>query len=588
MQSVFVGMGSCGIAAGAREVFDAVERWLASHELDVNVRPTGCYGMCYREVLIGLPVSGGGQVLHGNVSPEGVDGLLAAHFDGASGSEESPPLDEAGFLADQTRLALARCGRLDPESLDAYLKLDGFAGLRKALTELTPEQVIDRLTRSGLRGRGGAGFPTGRKWAFARAASGDAKVVICNADEGDPGAFMDRNLIEGDPFCVLEGMAIAGYAIGATRGIVYVRAEYPLAVERLELARDAATAAGMLGPRMLGSAVDFHVEIRRGAGAFVCGEETAMIASLEGGRGTPRRRPPYPVERGLEGQPTCINNVETLATVPWVLQHGADGLRRFGTTGSAGTKVFSLAGDLARTGLAEVPMGTTVRDLVVRIAGGSGTDLPLKAVQLGGPSGGCLPVELFETPIDYESLASTGTIMGSGGVIGLDSSRCMVDIARYFLAFTQRESCGKCTFCRIGTKRMLEILDRLCEGEGQPGDLDRLDVLAKQVAANSLCGLGKSAPTPVLTTLRYFRSEYEAHAREQRCPAGRCRKLIRFGIDPWRCDGCTLCRDQCPAGSITLREDAIGLEIDPGVCARCGGCKAVCPFGAIDITAATQ
>ena len=582
--AVLVGMGSCGIAAGAREVHAAVERWLATNFPDAIVQPTGCYGLCYREVLLGLPMPGGGHTFVGDVTADRVPELLDAHFVRKQPSGGLLEQEQA-FLDDQMRLALSRCGRVSPGSLDDYRALDGYVGLRKALTELTPDAVVERLRQSGLRGRGGAGFPTGRKWALARAAPGSQKVVICNADEGDPGAFMDRNLIEGDPFAVLEGMAIAGYAIGATTGLVYVRAEYPLAVERLEHAVAAATRAGLLGLGLMGTDVDFDVQIRRGAGAFVCGEETAMIASLHGGRGTPTRRPPYPVERGLGGQPTCINNVETLATVPWILRHGPRALRRIGTADSPGTKVFSLAGDLARTGLAEVPMGTTVRQLVCGIAGGSGTGLPLKAVQLGGPSGGCLPTSLFDTPIDYGSLASTGTIMGSGGLIGLDSSRCMVDIARYFLAFTQRESCGKCTFCRVGTKRMLEILERLCAGQGHPDDLPRLEKLAHAVAANSLCGLGKSAPTPVLTTLRYFRDEYEAHARHQQCPAGRCRQLIRYHIDPWLCDGCTLCRDGCPAGSISLTAGAIGLTIDPGICARCGGCRIVCPFGAVNLVA---
>ena len=576
--TVSIGMGSCGLAAGSAAVWEVAERWLEAHRPHVALRATGCAGACYREVLVGLPTEAGPRAI-GPVAPHEVEALFEAHFLRGEVPEEKRA--DLQFLAAQERVALIRCGHVDPTSLSDYLASGGFTALRRVLADLSAEQVVAEVEASGLRGRGGAGFPTGRKWRLAREASSEPRWLVCNADEGDPGAFMDRNLVEGDPFAILEGMAIGAYGIGASRGLVYVRAEYPLAVRRLEHAIDVAREAGWLGNRVGGTAFSFDVELRRGAGAFVCGEETALIASLEGRRGIPRRRPPYPVERGLGGGATCINNVETFANVPWILLHGADAYRRLGRRQSRGTKVFSIAGDVLRTGLCEVPMGMTIRELLEGIGGGSRSGLPLKAVQLGGPSGGCLPAHLFDTPIDYESLRHTGAIMGSGGLVALDESRCMVDIARYFLAFTQHESCGKCTFCRLGTKRMLEVLDRIRAGEGRRGDLELLESLGAEVTRGSLCGLGRTAPNPVLTTLRFFRAEYEAHLQRRSCPTRVCTALTHYAIDPFVCDGCTLCHVDCPSQSIHRDERAIGLHIDAQTCVRCGGCRAVCQFDAV-------
>ena len=587
MSCVTVGMGTCGMAAGSGAVLDAARDWVARHAPHVEIVTTGCLGMCYREVVVGLPLTGGGQQLYGGVTADRVGDLLEAHFLRRAVVPDlliQPEGPDASFLRLEDRIALRLCGRVDPESLEAYRAHGGYAALTQALREMTPAQVIDRVIEAGLRGRGGAGYPTGRKWAAARAAAGDDKVVVCNGDEGDPGAFMDRGLLEGDPFAVLEGLTLAAYAIGARRGIVYVRAEYPLAVERVSAAIVQARAAGLLGPKVFGPAAEhgFDVVVRRGAGAFVCGEETALIAALEGRRGMPRPRPPYPVESGLHGQPTCINNVETLANLPWIVTHGAGAYRARGTASSPGTKVFSLAGDVRRGGLVEVPMGTTIRELVEEIGGGTPSGLPIKAVQLGGPSGGCLPAALFDTPIDYDALRDTGAIMGSGGIVVLDESRCMVDVARYFLTFTQRESCGRCTFCRIGTKRLLEALERLTSGKGRRADLARLEELAPQVGEASLCGLGRTAPNPVLTTIRWFRDEYEAHV-QGRCKALYCRPLVHLKVDPWLCDGCTMCFDQCPAAAIARVGSGVAMGIDPEVCARCGGCRDVCRFSAISV-----
>ncbi len=584
-----VGLGSCGLAAGGRAVREALLRALAEAGAEAPVEARGCLGPCYREVLVELESPERGRWLYGDVTPEEVPELVAAHLGRGEVPEarvvagpEGPVGEAAAFLAPQERVALQRCGTVDPESLDAYRAAGGYAALESALRDGDPAALVEEVEAAGLRGRGGAGFPTGAKWELARAAPGDGKVVICNADEGDPGAFMDRNLLEGDPFSVLEGMTLGAFAVGASSGRFYVRDEYPLAVRRLERAVGLAREAGWLGRDVAGSGWSFDVTISRGAGAFVCGEETALIASLEGRRGTPRLRPPFPVERGLFGRPTVINNVETWANVPWIVARGAAAYRRFGTETSRGTKVFSLAGDVRRTGMVEVPMGTTLRRVLEEIGGGSRTGRPLKAVQIGGPSGGCLPADLFDTPVDYESLAHTGAIMGSGGLVALDECACLVDVARYFLAFTQRESCGKCTFCRLGTKRMLEVLDRLCAGRGRQGDLGLLESLGRQVQAHSLCGLGRSAPNPVLTTLRYFRDEYEAHLAG-RCPSGRCRELIRFRIDPWLCDGCTRCLEQCAVQAVGRDPRLIPLSIDAGVCSRCGGCRDVCQFGAVEV-----
>ncbi len=580
-----IGLGSCGLAAGAGAVRDALEAALPDFGVDVAFSPVGCIGLCHREPVVELVCPEFGTALYGDVTPERVPELLAAHF-----IRGEPPADlliqngsPAPFLAAQERVVLRRCGQVDPSSLADYEASGGYSGLRRALIQSTPENFVADVIASGLRGRGGGGFPTGRKWALARASDDLTKYLICNADEGDPGAFMDRNIIEGDPFAVIEGMTLAAWAIGASEGFVYVRDEYPLAVRRLQDAIAQARGAELLGPDILGSGLRFDIRLRRGAGAFVCGEETALIASLEGRRGVPVRRPPYPVVSGLNGHPTCINNVETLANVAAIAERGAEAFAARGTEGSRGTKVFSLAGDVEHTGMVEVPMGITLRDLVERIGGGSASGRPIKAVQTGGPSGGCIPASQFDTRVDYESLKAIGAIMGSGGLVVLDAGACMVDIARYFLAFTQDESCGKCTFCRVGTKRMLEILQRICGGRGRQGDLETLERLAAQVTANSLCGLGRSAPNPVLTTLRWFRDEYEAHIDRKCCPAGRCKELITFDIDPLRCEGCTMCADQCVADAIKTNGGLIHLEILDDPCIRCGGCFSVCRFGAVAV-----
>ena len=492
---------------------------------------------------------------------------------------EAPVCD---FLGPQRRIATEFCGNIDPLDIDEYLQHDGFAAVRRCLQEQTPEQIIEQIRVSGLRGRGGAGFPTHLKWSKVRAATGDTKYVICNGDEGDPGAFMDRMLLESFPYRIIEGMTIAAYAVGAHEGIFYIRAEYPLAVERIREALRRCEEQQLLGDNVAGSGFQFRLTVKEGAGAFICGEETALIHSLEGQRGTPRLRPPYPAESGLWEQPTLINNVETLSVIPWIMRHGGESFAAMGTAKSKGTKVFALAGKVSRGGLIEVPMGVTLRQIVEDIGGGVADGRRLKAVQVGGPSGGCVPAELADTPVDYEALTSVGAIMGSGGLVVLDDTDCMVDIARYFLRFTQDQSCGKCTFCRVGTKRMLEILDRICGGRARKGDLEELESLSRMVSAGSLCGLGKTAPNPVLSTLRYFRAEYEAHLAGE-CPAGRCKDLIAYKITD-RCIGCTLCAQQCPVDAIPFTPYR-RHEIDLDKCTCCDNCLQVCPEDAVVIVA---
>ena len=579
---VSIGLATCGIAAGAAEVHSRLVSSLAGHGLPVKVKRVGCVGMCYNEPLVDVLSEDGTHHTYGHVTVKDVARIVSEHLVGGKPVEDllAP---EDGFFSRQVRIVLENCGLIDPESLDEYRARGGYEGLKRSLFEMTPSQVIDEIKTSGLRGRGGAGFLTATKWGFAARETSPEKFVVCNGDEGDPGAFMDRSVLEGDPHRVLEGMAIAAYAIGADHGYAYVRAEYPLAIERLEKAIVAAREAGLLGEHILGSSFSFDVVIKAGAGAFVCGEETALIASIEGRRGMPRRRPPYPTTAGLWGKPTVINNVETLANVPWIVRQGAAAFARYGTERSKGTKVFALAGKVNHSGLVEIPMGMTIREIVFDVGGGTRDGKAFKAVQIGGPSGGCIPASLADVPVDYESLAQTGAIMGSGGLIVLDEETCMVDVARFFLDFIQKESCGKCTFCRIGTKRMLESLTRICAGEAGTDELDRLIDLGRKVKRHSLCGLGQTAPNPVLTTSRFFPDEYEAHLRDRRCPAHVCRGLIHFRIDAERCRDCKLCARKCPVRAISQGDGAF-QRIDGSVCVKCGRCREVCPFGAVEVS----
>ena len=588
MARILVGMSTCGLSAGARDTYGTLEKLLAdkaNHELTF----TGCIGMCYREPLVEVRENGS-RTIYGDVDAKRARQIVEQHLDGGRVVEDcvvyredgSGKRDgqEAAFLAQQSRIVLRNCGVINPESIDEYIEQGGYEATRKALTAMTPEQIIEEVKASGLRGRGGAGFPTGLKWSFAAGNQADQKYVVCNADEGDPGAFMDRSVLEGDPHAVLEGMLICGKAIGATFGYIYCRAEYPLAIKRLEIAIDALREKGLLGSNILGSGFDFDLKIKQGAGAFVCGEETALFASIEGERGMPRIRPPFPAEKGVWGKPTNNNNVETYANVPWIIIHGAEAYRAYGTEKSPGTKVFALAGKVAKGGLAEVPMGTSIEELVFEIGGGIKEGKAFKAVQMGGPSGGCIPEHLKSTPVDFEHIPQTGAIMGSGGMVVLDETTCMVDIARFFLDFTQKESCGKCTFCRIGTKRMLETLERITTGEGKVEDIGRLKHMAQQIKQASLCGLGQTAPNPVLTTIKYYEDEYLAHIEAHKCPAANCAALVSYNIDAQKCTGCTLCARDCPVDAITGKAKQPHV-IDQGVCVKCGKCITSCNFGAV-------
>ena len=585
---ILVGLGTCGIAAGAENTYQALAERKASAAAAWSLAKTGCIGMCYREPIVEIHHDDGRRYQYGGVTPDKVGRLLDEHVQGGRPIEDwllwasDGRGSEQDYYAHQTRIVLRNCGHIDPEVLEDYLAVGGYQALRKVLEENDPEALVTSIIDSGLRGRGGAGFSTGMKWRFTRMVKADHKYVICNADEGDPGAFMDRSVLESDPHSVLEGMAIAGFAIGADTGYIYCRAEYPKALERLTLAIGQAEAAGLLGENIHGKGFSFTVRLKEGAGAFVCGEETALMASIEGKRGMPRVRPPFPATRGLWDFPTCINNVETLANIPWIVMHGAAAYAAFGTAKSKGTKVFAMAGKIKRGGLVEVPMGISIRKVIFDICGGIKEGKKLKAVQMGGPSGGCIPAELADTPIDYESITRTGAIMGSGGLVVMDETTCMVDVARFFLDFTQRESCGKCTFCRIGTKRMLEVLTRLCEGKGREGDLELLEQLALLVKNNSLCQLGGTAPNPVLTTLKYFRSEYEAHLGNKKCPAHKCTPLLTFAITDL-CVGCLLCIKACSAGAITGERKQKHV-LDQAKCTRCGQCVKVCNVdGAISV-----
>jgi NADH-quinone oxidoreductase subunit F len=579
MREVVVGLGSCGIAAGGLAVQQRLGELLTPWRDRVMLKETGCIGMCHREVLVEVRDDSGRGTLYGDMTPERADRVVREHvLQGKAIGEWT--VDRERFLARQKRIVLRNCGEIDPSRIEEYQARGGYRALEQAVTGMTPEQVIETVADSGLRGRGGAGFPTGTKWRLARLARDRHRYVICNGDEGDPGAFMDRSVLEGDPHSVLEGMAIAGYAVGASEGYIYLRAEYPLAIRRVQGALAAARERGFLGPNLFGSCFGFSIRMKEGAGAFVCGEETALIASIEGRRGMPRVRPPFPTESGLWGHPTVINNVETLANVGWIVSHGSEAFRSCGTEKSKGTKVFALAGKVRRGGLVEVPMGTSIDEVVYDIGGGTPSGEPFKAVQMGGPSGGCIPASLGGTPIDYERITATGAIMGSGGMVVMDNATCMVDVARYFLSFTQNESCGKCTFCRIGTKRMLEILERICAGRGNAEALDTLAELGEQVKASSLCGLGQTAANPVLTTLRYFHDEYEAHIRDSKCPARVCLALVDFSIDPEKCDGCGRCAGACDAGAISGEAGEVH-QIDRSRCVKCGKCAGVCNRGAV-------
>ena len=564
-----VGLSSCGVASGGLAVRDALVKAAGGRAV---VKAVGCNGMCHCEPIVQVVEAGRSVALYGNVTAETARTIARRHTR-RWGATALPTVDSAAYLGKQKRIVLENCGEIDPGQIDEYLARGGYEALRDCLT-MDADTVVTEIIESGLRGRGGAGFPTGRKWAMARSQPGSVKYVICNGDEGDPGAFMDRLVLEADPHRVLEGLAIAAYAIGATVGILYIRAEYPLAVRNVREAIRQAEERGLLGAQL-------KLEVREGAGACVCGEETALIQSLEGGRGMPRLRPPYPVERGLHGAPTLINNVETLACVPWIMRHGAAAFAALGTAGSKGTKVFALAGKIKRGGLIEVPMGITIREIVEEIGGGIQGGRKFKAVQMGGPSGGCIPERLADTPVDYDEIPKTGAIMGSGGMVVLDERDCMVDMARFFLRFTQAESCGKCTFCRIGTKRMLEILERMCAGTGRRDDLATLEELVDFVSRGSMCGLGQTAPNPVATTLKYFRDEYEAHINEKRCPAGRCTALIRYRVTD-NCIGCTLCAQACPVGAIAYVPYE-RHEIDDALCTRCDECRKVCQDDAVEV-----
>ena len=559
----------------------------AGLENEVKVIPTGCFGLCEAGPIVIVYPEG---CFYSRVTPNDVKEIVSEHLlkgrivkrllykESAQDVEMS--LNNVGFYKKQKRVALRNCGVINPEKIEEYIAFDGYKALGKCLTEMKPQEVINLVKDSGLRGRGGGGFPTGLKWQFCANNAADQKYVICNADEGDPGAFMDRSVLEGDPHAVLEAMAIAGYAIGASMGYIYVRAEYPIAVKRLEIAIGQAKEMNLLGKNIFESGFDFDIEIRLGAGAFVCGEEMALISSIEGNRGEPKPKPPFPAEKGLFGKPTIINNVETFANIAQIILNGAKWFNSMGTEKSKGTKVFALGGKINNTGLVEIPMGTTLREIIYDIGGGIPGGKKFKAAQTGGPSGGCIPAEHLDTPIDYDSLTAIGSMMGSGGLIVMDEDNCMVDVARFFLDFTVDESCGKCPPCRIGTKRMLDILERIVKGQGQPGDIEKLENLGKNIKNSALCGLGKTAPNPVLSTIKYFREEYEAHINEKKCPAGHCKALLNYVIDKEKCVGCSACAKVCPADAIsgTIKHP---FEIDQSKCIKCGACIEKCKFGAI-------
>ena len=574
-----LGYGSCGIASGANDVLAGLESTFAGTEL--KVEKVGCNGLCFAEPIVEVITDSGESILYGRLNGDSAVEFAEAVKNGQLPQENRLTEEECNFLNGQKRIVLSGCGKIDPESIDSYIENGGYAALKKALT-MGADKIIEEIKISGLRGRGGAGFPTHFKWDAARRSQSDEKYVVCNADEGDPGAFMDRAVLEGDPHRVLEGMMIAGIAIGAQSGVIYVRAEYPLAVKRLKLAIAQMHEKGYLGDNIFGSGFNFDFHIMMGAGAFVCGEETALLASLSGNRGMPVTKPPFPAQKGFRKQPTNINNVETFANVSWIIDNGGEAFASMGTEGSKGTKVFALAGRVKRGGLVEVPMGLTINDIVFGICGGIKGDARVKAVQMGGPSGGCIPENMLDTVIDYENIAKTGAIMGSGGMIVMDEKTCMVDMAKFFMDFTSKESCGKCVPCRIGTTRMLEILKRITDGEGVADDIDTLVELGESIKVGALCGLGNSAPNPVLTTIKYFRNEYEEHINNKCCPAKKCNALIEYKIDAEACRGCSLCSKKCPVDAISgvIKSPYV---INSDACVRCGQCIDTCKFNAIKV-----
>lgn len=589
---IMVCAGTGCLASKSDDFVAMLQTELAEHELSdkVNVVRTGCFGLCAQGPIVIVYPDG---VFYHHVKPKDAKKIVSQHlikgayvekllYHDPQTKEIINKLMDTPFYHKQKRVALDLCGRIDPEQISDYIAFDGYQALAKVVHEYSADQVVQVLETSGLRGRGGGGFPTFRKWAFAKASVAEQKYVICNADEGDPGAFMDRSVLEGNPHAVLEAMAIAGFTIGANQGYIYVRAEYPTAVERLQIAIDQARTLGLLGQNIFGTGFDFDIDLRLGAGAFVCGEETALLESIEGRRGEPRPKPPFPAVKGLFGQPTIVNNVETYANIPKIILEGPDWFASMGTEKSKGTKVFALGGKIENTGLVEIPLGTTLREIVEDIGGGIPNGKKFKAAQTGGPSGGCIPVEHYDIPIDYDNLIEIGSMMGSGGLIVMDEDNCMVDIAKFFLEFTVEESCGKCVPCRIGNKRLLEILDKITRGQGTLADLDKMVELCEHIKSNSLCGLGQTAPNPVLSTLHYFRDEYVAHVVEKRCPAGVCKKLIRYEIDPDKCTGCTACARNCPVAAIHGEVKKVH-EIDQEICIKCGVCYDNCRFDAINI-----
>jgi len=584
---VRVCIGTGGLAAGGKEVIEAFKKAITDFCVDIELdftchyQKVGCRGFCARDVLVDV-VDGDTSVTYQGIKPDIAKRIVEEHL--IKGEPVKEWLIDASyyaFHAKQLKILLKDCGTIDPEDIQAYINVGGYSGIKKIVSAMTPEDVINEIKASAIRGRGGAGFPTGVKWEACRKAPGDVRYIVCNADEGDPGAFMDRSIIEGNPHSVVEGMMIAAYAIGASLGYVYIRAEYPAAVDRLKLAIAQAHELGYLGNNLFGSGFHFDVRIKLGAGAFVCGEETALIASIEGERGMPRAKPPFPVHKGLWGKPTVINNVETLSNIPYIIRNGAAWYSAIGTGKSKGTKVFALTGKVKNTGLIEVPMGIRLGEIIYDIGGGIIGNKQFKAVQTGGPSGGCIPAELLDTPVDFESLGRVGSIIGSGGMVVLDETDCMVNIAKFFLEFTQAESCGKCVPCRIGTKRLLEILDRITRGLGKEGDIELLETLCADVKAASLCGLGQTAPNPILSTLKYFRGEYEAHIREKKCPAKVCKDLLTYSIIEEVCTGCGACRRACPAGAIA-GDKKKPHRIDPEKCIKCGACFDVCKFASVN------